>query len=66
MQGGVYEDLRVESAQAVAAAAVDGIAIGGSLGADKPQMYEVVGWTTAVLPTPRARATCWASARSTT
>ena len=35
---------------------VDGIAIGGSLGADKPQMYEVVGWTTAVLaedPRPR-------------
>jgi len=50
VQGGVYEDLRRESAEAVAAGAVDGIAIGGSLGADKPQMYEVVGWTTAVLP----------------
>ncbi len=50
VQGGVYEDLRVESAQAIAAAAVDGIAIGGSLGEDKPQMYEVVDWTTAVLP----------------
>lgn len=43
-QGGVYEDLRVESTQAVAARPVDGIAIGGSLGADKPQMYEVVEW----------------------
>jgi len=43
-QGGVYEDLRAESTQAVAARAVDGIAIGGSLGADKPQMYEVVEW----------------------
>jgi queuine tRNA-ribosyltransferase len=50
VQGGVYEDLRVESAQAIAAAAVDGIAIGGSLGEDKPQMYEVVDWATAVLP----------------
>ena len=54
-----YEDLRVASAQAIAASEVDGIAIGGSLGADKPQMYEVVGWTTAVLdedaPAPPAR-----------
>ena len=49
VQGGVYEDLRVASAQTIAASAADGIAIGGSLGADKPQMYEVVGWTTAVL-----------------
>jgi len=49
VQGGVLEDLRVESAQAVAASACDGIAIGGSLGAEKEQMYEVVGWTTAVL-----------------
>jgi queuine tRNA-ribosyltransferase len=50
VQGGVHHDLRTESAQTVAASRVDGIAIGGSLGADKPQMYEVVDWTTAVLP----------------
>jgi queuine tRNA-ribosyltransferase len=50
VQGGVYEDLRSESAATVAAAGCDGIAIGGSLGRDKAQMYEVVGWTTAVLP----------------
>ena len=49
IQGGVYEDLRVESTEAVAARPVDGIAIGGSLGADKAQMYEVVGWATAAL-----------------
>lgn len=49
VQGGVYEDLRVESTQAVAARACDGIAIGGSLGAEKAQMYEVVRWATAVL-----------------
>ena len=56
VQGGVYEDMRVESTQAVAARPVGGIAIGGSLGADKPQMYEVVGWATAALgddPRPR-------------
>ena len=66
VQGGVYEDLRVESTQAVAARPVDGIAIGGSLGADKPQMYDVVGWSTAAWRTIRARATCSASATSTT
>jgi queuine tRNA-ribosyltransferase len=49
VQGGVHMDLRVESAQHIAASRVGGIAIGGSLGEDKPQMYEVVGWTTAVL-----------------
>jgi queuine tRNA-ribosyltransferase len=56
IQGGVYEDMRIESTQAVAARAVGGIAIGGSLGADKPQMYDVVGWSTAALagdPRPR-------------
>ncbi|MGH2904689.1 MAG: tRNA guanosine(34) transglycosylase Tgt [Solirubrobacteraceae bacterium] len=44
VQGGVYEDLRRESTQTVAASGCDGIAIGGSLGAEKAQMYEVVGW----------------------
>ena len=50
VQGGVYEDLRKESAQVIGASRVDGIAIGGSLGADKPQMYEVVEMATSVLP----------------
>ena len=55
VQGGVYEDLRVASAQAVSASGCDGIAIGGSLGAGKDQMYEVVDWTTAALPDDRPR-----------
>jgi queuine tRNA-ribosyltransferase len=55
IQGGVHQDLRIDSAQTVAASACEGIAIGGSLGADKEQMYEVVGWTTAVLPDDRPR-----------
>jgi queuine tRNA-ribosyltransferase len=55
VQGGVYEDLRTESAQQVAARPVDGIAIGGSLGADKPQMYEVVGWSIAAVDDARPR-----------
>ncbi|MDP2711309.1 MAG: tRNA guanosine(34) transglycosylase Tgt [Solirubrobacteraceae bacterium] len=55
VQGGVHEDLRVESAQAVAARPVDGIAIGGSLGADKAQMYEVVGWAISGIDEARPR-----------
>ena len=40
VQGGVEQDLRRESAQAVAASRCDGIAIGGSLGRDKSQMHD--------------------------
>jgi queuine tRNA-ribosyltransferase len=50
VQGGVYEDLRAESSAYVAGAGVEGIAIGGSLGQEKPQMREVVGWSLAGLP----------------
>ncbi len=49
VQGGVHEDLRRESAQIVRASACDGVAIGGSLGAEKAQMYEVVSWATSEL-----------------
>lgn len=45
VQGGVYEDLRAESSAYVAAAGVDGVAVGGSLGRDKDQMREVVRWS---------------------
>jgi queuine tRNA-ribosyltransferase len=44
VQGGVFEDMRRESARVVAASPCHGIAIGGSLGDHKEQMYEVVGW----------------------
>jgi queuine tRNA-ribosyltransferase len=44
VQGGVYEDLRRESAQTILASGCDGVAIGGSLGAEKAQMHEVVGY----------------------
>ena len=50
VQGGVYEDLRAESTDYVARSGVPGIAIGGSLGQEKEQMREVVGWSVARLP----------------
>ncbi len=55
VQGGVEEDLRRESAQQVAARPVGGIAIGGTLGQDKDQMFEVVGWTVEELDEARPR-----------
>jgi queuine tRNA-ribosyltransferase len=50
VQGGVYEDLRRESAEAVSAAAIDGLAIGGTLGRDKEEMASVLALTAPLLP----------------
>jgi queuine tRNA-ribosyltransferase len=50
VQGGVHEDLRRESAQRVAEAAVDGLAIGGTLGRDKEEMHGVLAMTAPLLP----------------
>jgi queuine tRNA-ribosyltransferase len=55
VQGGVHEDLRAESAGYVAAARVPGVAIGGSLGQEKAEMREVVGWALRELPAERPR-----------
>ena len=51
VQGGVHEDLRRVSAQAVSEAGVDGIAIGGTLGRDKQEMRGVLELTAPLLPT---------------
>jgi len=50
VQGGVHEDLRRESAEYVAAAGIDGLAIGGTLGRDKVEMREVLAMTAPLLP----------------
>jgi queuine tRNA-ribosyltransferase len=42
VQGGVYEDLRKQSAEFINSQPFFGYAVGGSLGASKTQMYEVV------------------------
>jgi queuine tRNA-ribosyltransferase len=49
VQGGIYEDMRRESSATVADSGCDGVAIGGSLGAEKQQMYEVVSYAVAEL-----------------
>jgi queuine tRNA-ribosyltransferase len=55
VQGGIYEDLRGVSAERVCSTAIDGIAIGGTLGREKEEMHEVLGFTLPGLPpeTPR-------------
>jgi queuine tRNA-ribosyltransferase len=50
VQGGIHRDLRAAATDYVAAADVDGIAIGGSLGQEKRQMREVVGWVLGDVP----------------
>src|SRR3954471_20245016 len=52
-QGGGGGDLRPGSAQGVAARGTGGIAIGGTLGEDKDQMFEVVRWAMEELPEER-------------
>ena len=49
IQGGVYPDLRKESCDFVNNTPFFGHAIGGSLGADKSQMYDVVSMTMEIL-----------------
>ncbi len=55
-QGGTYENLRVESAQFVAAMDTPGIAVGGvSVGESPEQMQEAVGWSVPHLPEHKPR-----------
>ncbi len=56
VQGGLFEDLRLQSAQATVAIGFDGYAIGGlSVGEEPEEMYPMVEVCTAVLPTERPR-----------
>lgn len=55
VHGGVFPDLRRASAEHIGAMGFDGLCIGGSLGGDKAQMYEVVAMTVPHLPDCLAR-----------
>jgi len=54
IQGGMFEDLRKESAKFVVAQNTDGVAIGGvSVGESKKEMRDQVGWVMDYLPADR-------------
>jgi len=55
VQGGAYEDLRVESARVIGEMGFDGLAIGGSLGRSKADMHRVLDWTIPLLPEGKPR-----------
>lgn len=53
VQGGIYTDLRKESVDFVNSQPFFGHAVGGSLGASKQQMYDVVSYTMSMLSKDR-------------
>jgi queuine tRNA-ribosyltransferase len=56
VQGGVYDDLRKQSAEELIEIDFDGYALGGlSVGEPKELMYEMVNYTTPLLPVDRPR-----------
>jgi queuine tRNA-ribosyltransferase len=56
VQGGIYRDLRIESARTLTALDFPGYAVGGlSVGETKVQMYETLDYTTPELPWDKPR-----------
>lgn len=55
VQGGAFEDLRIQSAQFINALPFDGFAIGGSLGKSREDMFQVIAWTTPYLQLGKPR-----------
>jgi queuine tRNA-ribosyltransferase len=55
VQGGAYRDLRIKSANFINDLDVPGVAIGGSLGKSKQDMYDILDWTLPVLDPARPR-----------
>lgn len=49
IQGGWFEDLRLESTRFISSLPFDGIAIGGSLGNSKHDMHQVLDWVVPLL-----------------
>ncbi|HEX7200157.1 MAG TPA: tRNA guanosine(34) transglycosylase Tgt, partial [Dongiaceae bacterium] len=56
MQGGIYEDLRQESAESLAATGFDGYAIGGlAIGEGQQEMFRILDFAPGLLPETRPR-----------
>ena len=50
IQGGQWPDLRIKSAQFISQLPFDGLAIGGSLGKTKKDMYKILDWVIPEIP----------------
>lgn len=55
IQGGSYEDLRRQSTQFICSLDTPGIAIGGSLGKSKKDMFDILDWTLPLTPKDKPR-----------
>ncbi len=55
IQGGIFKDLREQSAKFISAQDFDGIGIGGALGKTKKEMYKVLDWIAPFLPEEKPR-----------
>jgi len=55
IQGGHFKDLRFESSKFISSLDFDGIAIGGSLGISKKDMYQILDWCIPLLPENKPR-----------
>jgi queuine tRNA-ribosyltransferase len=55
IQGGAYKDLRIASSEYICGLDTPGIAIGGSLGKSKSDMYDILDWTIPILPEDKPR-----------
>ncbi len=55
IQGGAYKKLRVASTEFIAGLDTPGIAIGGSLGTSKQDMYDILDWSLPILPEDKPR-----------
>jgi queuine tRNA-ribosyltransferase/7-cyano-7-deazaguanine tRNA-ribosyltransferase len=55
LQGGVWKDLREKAAKYIGSMDFDYIAIGGSLGKSKKDMYEILDWVMPHLPDEKPR-----------
>ncbi|MFH1590817.1 MAG: tRNA guanosine(34) transglycosylase Tgt [archaeon] len=55
VQGGMYRDLREESAKAIGSMEFDGFGIGGSLGKSKADMHHILEWVVPLLPDDKPR-----------
>ena len=55
VQGGAYQDLRLESANFMARLNFPGYAVGGSLGKSKAEMHDILDWVGPPLPNKKPR-----------